>query len=217
MNDLLVEALTKYNKKNISLELIRQLSSGKEAVVYLVSKNERLLALKVYKDFTTRSFKNNQEYLAGKHVQTPSERKAMQRKNRFGKDLMHRLWVKREFYMLKKLFNSGIDIPEPIEMTRNSILMEYIGDEGYPAPLLKDVSLSPKEALKVYKKIKKDIELMYENGIVHGDLSAFNILYWNGKPYIIDFPQSLDIRNNPNAAEILQRDRDNISKWYQQY
>lgn len=217
MNDLLIEAITQYKTKNISLELIKQLSSGKEAVVYLVSENKKLLALKVYKDYITRSFKNNQEYLAGKHVQRPSERKAMQKRNRFGKDLMHKLWVKREFYMLKKLFNSGINIPEPIDMTRNSILMEYIGDLDFPAPLLKDVKFTSRDALRVYKKINEDIELMYESGIVHGDLSAFNILYWKSKPYIIDFPQSLDVRNNPNAEEILKRDKANLEKWFQQH
>lgn len=213
MKNLLEEALSQLRAKNIIVEVVRQLSSGKEAVVYLVSMDRKLYVLKVYKDYAIRSFKSNQVYFAGKHIGRPSERKAVAKRNKFGKNLLHRLWVKREFYLLKKLFDSGINVPEPIAMSNTAILMEYIGDEISPAPLLKNVKLSPKEAKAVYKKLIDDIDTMLENGIVHGDLSPYNVLYWQGKPYIIDFPQAVDVRNNPNWEELLERDRERVEEW----
>lgn len=214
MNDLLSDALSELESKNTLVTYEKQLSSGKEATIFLVSKGNELLALKVYKDYSTRSFKRNQDYLAGRYIKRPSERKAIRKKNRFGKALMHKLWVKREFYMLKKLFNSEVRIPKPIEMTKNAILMEYIGKYDLPAPLLKDVKLDKKQKKLVFNEVMRDIDIMFQYGIVHGDLSSFNILYWDDKPYIIDFPQSLDIRNNPNVGDVLERDKDNILKWY---
>ena len=93
--------------------------------------------------------------------------------------------------------------------------MKYIGDREYPAPLLKDATLTPKQIEKYYKVIKQDIDIFWKNGIVHGDLSEYNILYWKGKIYIIDFPQSVDVRNNSNAEALLARDKKNIDSWYQ--
>lgn len=215
MNDLLEAAISELQSKKLEVILEKRLSSGKEATVYLVSIADRLMALKVYKDSSQRSFKNNQEYLAGKYIHSPSQRKAMQQRNRFGKELMHKLWVKREFYMLKKLYDLGVKIPQPIEMTSNSILMEYLGTRDFPAPKMKDIKLSREELEIVYKQVLDDIDLMFENGIVHGDLSPFNILYWQDKPFIIDFPQSVDVRNNPNAQAILERDIKNITNWYE--
>jgi len=129
---------------------------------------------------------------------------------------MHKLWVKREFYMIVKLHNAGANIPKPVAMTKNAILMEYIGDESYAAPLLKDVNLAKEEIKNVYQLILNNISIFYDIGIVHGDLSPYNILYWNEEPYIIDFPQSADIRNNPNTDELLKRDKENIEKWYKE-
>lgn len=215
MNNLLEEAISQLKAKGTGVTTLKQLSSGKEATVYLVTdENKKLLALKVYKDYISRSFKNNQEYLAGKHVRAHSEKRAIQKQSRFGKELTQKLWVKREFYMLKKLYDAGISTPKPIEMTKNAILMEYIGDENTPAPRLKDTSRDKKTLEKTFRTIIENIDLMYRQGIIHGDLSPFNILFWNNKPYIIDFPQSIDIRNNPNAQEMLERDRCNIDNWY---
>jgi len=215
MNELLENAINQLKSKNIDLTVIKQLSLGKEATVYLVEHKGKKLALKVYKDYLKRSFQKNRDYIEGKYIRRPSERKAISRRNKFGKKLLHRMWVKREFYMLRKLFASGVNIPEPIAMTSNSILMDFIGDGDIPAPLLKDVKLEPNDAKRVYEKLRADIRTMKDNGIVHGDLSPFNILFWKGEPYIIDFPQSLDIRNNPNCEKVLQRDIKNIDRWYE--
>lgn len=214
MDKLLGSSLQQLGRKGIELHLVRRLTSGKEATVYVVTDEDNLYALKVYKDYATRAFKRNENYLAGKYVRRPSERKAMQKRSRLGKNLIHRLWIKREFYLLKKLFEAEADVPEPIYMTHNAILMEYIGNKNYPAQLLRGIRLDKTEAKKVYKNILKNIDIFYKNGIVHGDLSEYNILYANGKIYVIDFPQAVDIRNNPNAEEMLKRDIENVEKWY---
>ena len=139
----------------------------------------------------------------------------MHKRNKFGRDLAQKLWVKSEFYLMNKLYDQKANIPMPVAMSSNAVLMEYIGDEQTSAPRLKDVTLDKSEAEAVYKKLLHNIELFYKSGIVHGDLSAYNVLYWQGKVYIIDFPQALDIRNNPNVVEALQRDKANIHKWYE--
>ena len=214
MKDELDKLFPQYLKKGYSLDLVCKLPSGKEAHVYIVSSGGNRYVLKVYKDYGTRSFRQDHEYLAGKFSRRRSERKAMSKKSRYGKKLIQRLWVKREFYLLRKLHDSGADVPEPVEMTRNSILMEYVGIGGKPAVLLKDAQISPQKAKEVYDKILSNIDTFYENGIVHGDLSPFNILYSEGDIYIIDFPQAADIRTNPNAEEMLRRDKENVEKWY---
>ncbi|MBU0976330.1 MAG: RIO1 family regulatory kinase/ATPase [Patescibacteria group bacterium] len=217
MDKLLSAAIEQFTKKGINLELVRALTSGKEARVYIVSWEEKPYALKVYKEYATRAFKRNEEYLAGKYVRRPSERKAMMKRSKLGKELIHRLWIKREFYLLKKLYDAGADVPEPVSMTRNAILMEYIGNDNSPAQLLKSLGANKAGAARIYKKILKNVDIFYKNGIVHGDLSEFNILYSSGKIYIIDFPQAADIRNNPNADKLLKRDLENIEKWYNKY
>ena len=214
--DLAQTAKSELKKNKVDIEIIKPISSGKEAMVYLVSNDGQLQALKVYKDHSTRSFKNNQEYLAGKYTRLPSERKAMEQRTKFGKELQHKLWVKREFYLMKKLFDQRANIPEPIELTRNAILMEYIGDENGPALKLKDVALKQSEKSNIYKTLMKNLKTFNEVGIVHGDFSAFNVLYWKKKVYIIDFPQAADIRNNPNKDELLKRDIKNLELWYKE-
>jgi RIO kinase 1 len=212
--DLAQDAKSELKKNKVEIEIIKPISSGKEAMVYLVRNKGLFQALKVYKDHTTRSFKNNHEYLEGKYTRLPSERKAMSQRTKFGKDLQHKLWVKREFYLMKKLFEKGANIPEPFELARNSILMEYIGDDHGPAPKLKDATITLTEKETIYKVLTKNLELFNECGIVHADFSPFNVLYWKKKIYIIDFPQAIDIRNNPNKDELLERDLQNLEKWY---
>lgn len=214
MNHDIEEFFLQYQKKGFPLELVRKLPSGKEAHVYIVRSGSVSYALKVYKDYATRSFQQNQEYLTGKYLRKKSEGKAVIKRSRYGKKLIQRLWVKREYYLLKKLYGAGANVPEPIEMTNDSILMQFIGNEGLPAPLLKDVQLSATEAKHVYHIILKNIDLFYKVGIVHGDLSPFNILYSERNIYIIDLPQAADIRTNTNAEELLLRDEVTIDNWY---
>lgn len=191
------------------------IKSGKEAVVCRVLFDDSLAAMKIYKDPEHRNFTQVGAYLAGKHYKHESERRAVAKKNRFGKKLQHSNWVKREFFLLNKLFKAGASIPRPIAQIENTIVMELLGNAEEAAPRLSDITLDSIQAQDAYNKILKSIDLFWEEGIVHGDLSPYNVLWWKSKPYIIDFPQSIDIRQHPHPEELLERDKANIKKYFE--
>lgn len=199
------------------VEVISNIKSGKEATVYKVKIDGQLGAMKVYKKPEERSFTNTGAYLLGKYYRRPSERKAVAQDNKFGKKLKHRNWVKREFSMLKKLFESGANIPEPLLQVDDAIFMELLGDESSIAPRLCDIKLEKIEAEEAFDSVIESIEKFWGFGIVHADLSEYNILWWNSKPYIIDFPQSIDIRLYPDPKEVLDRDIKNVVKYFSKY
>ncbi len=116
--------------------------------------------------------------------------------------------------MLEKLYELGTKIPKPILYIEDAIFMEFLGNQDFVAPTLCDVNLTKDEAESAYKKVIDTMIVFWNFGIVHADLSEYNILWWNDEPYIIDFPQALDKRTNPNAEEILNRDLRNITKFF---
>lgn len=207
-----LQELEKYRKAYPDISFIANIKSGKEADVVKVHSQGKDYALKIYKNRSILSSRN--EYIAGKWIREKSLRKSVAKKNKVGKELLERLWTKREFYMLKKLKSNRAIVPEVYDFRDKSILMEYLGDEKSFAPRLKDIELSPSEYEFVFEEILKSIKVFLENGIVHGDLSEYNILWWKNQPYIIDFPQSIDIRTNPNAKEVLERDINNICNYF---
>jgi RIO kinase 1 len=200
-----------------AITYVSDIKSGKEAVVCKVLFDGELAAMKIYKDPEQRNFTQVGAYLAGKYYKHESERKAVAKNNSFGKKLKHDNWVKREFFLLQKLHKAGANIPKPIIQLGNAIVMELIGDQSSSAPRLSDVELNGKEAQQVLDKIVGSVKLFWKEGIVHGDLSAYNVLWWKSEPYIIDFPQSVDIRNHPNPEQLLERDMQNISKYFSKY
>lgn len=203
-----------YKSKGFDLTYLRQVKSGKEAVVHLVTNGMNSYALKVYKNPEYRLFKDNKQYIEGKFYRKPSVRKAVSKSSKFGKKFVNNLWIKREFYLLQKLNNLGVLVPKAYEWTENTILMEFIGNKE-PAPRLIDIQLTEIQAKKALDTIVQILKVFLDNGIIHGDLSAYNILYWKEKPYIIDLPQSLDARNNPNKEEFLIRDVNNLSSYFE--
>ena len=205
------------NKLGHEIEILSNIKSGKEATVYRVMLDDQMVAMKVYKNPEEINFKNTNEYLAGKFYKKLSERKAIAKNNKFAKKLKHKNWVKREFFMLEKLFNNGAMIPKPILQVENAIFMELLGDEYTVAPRLCDIRLSNDEAKKAQDLILKNIELFWNSGIVHADLSEYNILWWKGNPYIIDFPQSIDVRTHPNSKEFFDRDLKTILKYFSKF
>src|SRR3989344_7422108 len=213
----LESTLQEFKKKNVDLKVIKQLKAGKEAQGYLVECDRKLTFLKVYKNYALRSFKNTDVYTVGRYIKRPSHRKSVTQKNKFGKIFIQNTWVMREFYLLKKIFNKRGNIPEPFLSAHNAILMEYIGNKVTPAPKLKDVELTKKQAKECFKTVIENIRIFLDIGIVHSDLSPYNILYWKGKPYIIDFPQAIDIRNSPNRELFLKREIGNISNYFEKY
>lgn len=212
----LEKILNDYENKKYHLQNPRQVKSGKEATVFVVSFQEKPLALKVYIDPEVRSFKNNQSYLEGKYFRSPSERKAVLKQNKAGKRMLHQGWIRREFHLLDKLHGMGATVPKVYEFTSESILMEFIGNE-YVAPRLIDIEITAKQAKEAFEAILKNIELMLECGVVHSDLSAYNILWWQNRPWIIDLPQAIDIRQNPNKDTLLKRDLDNVINYFEGY
>lgn len=209
---------TLYHDLFPELSIIRTIKSGKEAEVFLVGTPDgKFFALKVYKDPEQRTFRRTDIYTTGRFVKNRSEARAMTGGNIAGKRIAHDKWIKREYYMLQKLSSLGCLIPKVYATRKDTILMDYIGSENLPAPRLSDVILSTNQAQKAFELILENIRLFFRGGIVHGDLSEYNILYWNEQPYIIDFPQSIDVRTHPQVRELLERDVRNVCKYFEKY
>ncbi len=205
-----------YAEKNFVLSNAREIRSGKEATVYRVQHNGTSLALKVYEHTDQRGFQRAEKYLEGKFVKGGSVQRSIVRGNSFAKEFLHTSWIKREFDVLKNLNKHGAAIPAVLEWTPSSILMEFIGDEE-PAPRLIDMKIDEEKAQAAFDAIIGSIQLFLKVGIVHSDLSAYNILWWKEKPCIIDFPQAVDIRENPHVNELLKRDIDNVVSYFKKY
>jgi RIO kinase 1 len=141
----------------------------------------------------------------------------MAKKTRFGQDLRHVSWLSSEFQAMQRLYEAGADIPQPIAQSDNAILMEYMGDENVPAPTLINVTLTREEAPPLFDKLIGNIDLMLSLNLVHGDLSAHNVLYWEGEGKIIDFPQAVDPDVNPSAFTLLERDVARICQYFARY
>jgi RIO kinase 1 len=203
-------------KKYPDLKVIRDIKSGKEATVVLIETGGQLRCIKVY-DRLSMATKADIAYLAGKWFKERSVRKSIAKGNKFSDDLLKKLWVKREYYLLKKLSRDGLNLPKVFDYNSNSIMMEYLGTVNLPAPLIKDIDFSVDLAKQTFDEIIQSIKIFLKNGIVHADLSEFNVLWWQDKPFIIDFPQAVDIRTNPNYKLLLWKDVNHLvtffSKW----
>ena len=207
-------------------DVLREVKGGKEANVYCCRAHPRtgheLLAVKVYRPRRLRNLRNDAQYRAGrnvlddqgKRVQASREQRALGKKTRFGRELLHGSWLAHEFANLQLLHAAGVDVPLPIAQSENAILMEYLGDIDEPAPALNQVSLSHEEAAPLFARMLRNIALMLEKDRIHGDLSAYNVLYWDGALKIIDFPQSVDPFQNPDAYELFTRDVERICQYF---
>ena len=214
------ELISEYNLKGFDLSIDLEIKSGKEAAVYKVTSTDQagnvtIYALKVYFETTGNSFNRYNDYIEGNRI-SRTYKIAVARKNKTGRKFIEESRIQREYNMLLKFSQKSENIPKPIAFGINSILMEYIGDTS-PAPRLTEVSFDTDEAKLIFDDITKNIDLFLELGIVHADLSPFNILYWQDKPYIIDFPQAVDIKTNPHFKKMLTRDLDNITKYFSKF
>ena len=131
---------------------------------------------------------------------------AIAKRSTYGEEVRHKSWIAYEFKTMEKLFEVGVDVPRPYAMEKNAIVMDFIGDESSAAPILNSVNLSSHEARELFDKVIRNIDIMLANDCIHGDLSAYNILYWNGSITLIDFPQIVLPKSNPTAWNIFQRD-----------
>ena len=214
-------ALDFFYTEGLITELLYTVKSGKEATVYCCqahpSTGAELLAAKVYRPRNNRGFKNDAVYQEGRVILEGHVRRAVQNKSRFGREAQFAMWVNYEFEALKALYNVGADIPRPIARTERAILMEYLGNHQQAAPALQYVELSKDEVRPIFEQLMRNIELWLAHHYIHADLSAYNVLYWQGQVSIIDFPQAVDPRFNPNAFALLARDIENICRYVARY
>jgi RIO kinase 1 len=201
--------------------VLRVLKGGKEATVYLCRANpstgRELLAAKVYRPREHRNFHNNDAYKAGRVIKDARARRAMQRKTRFGRSADEGWWVHREHEVLSLLTEAGADVPRPVAASERAILMDYVGDEESAAPQLRDVTLDKAEARALFDRLTWNVELALANNVVHADLSPYNVLYWDGRATIIDLPQAVDPRTNPNAQDLLTRDVTHLCRYFARF
>ena len=193
-------------------EIIRPLQSGKEAQVFLVRHQGSLRIAKVYKDAQNRSFKHRSQYTEGRKVRNSRQNRAMNNKSKFGRSEMEAAWKATEVQILRKLKTAGVRVPEAYDFIDGVLIMELIGsEEGEPAARLADVEYTPEEAKSVLLLLVREVVKMLCAGVIHGDLSDFNILIDEKSPVIIDFPQAIDPASNNNARRLLIRDVKNIT------
>ncbi|MDX2504444.1 MAG: PA4780 family RIO1-like protein kinase [Gammaproteobacteria bacterium] len=199
-------------------EVIRPLMSGKEAAVYIVRCGSEILCAKVYKDANKRSFKQAAQYQEGRKGRNSRRNRAIEKGSKFGRDQQEKAWQNAEVDALYNLANAGVRVPQPYGCFDGVLLMELITDDmGQVAPRLNDVSMSCEQALEDHAVVMQYVMRMLCVGLIHGDLSEFNVLLDEYGPVIIDLPQAVDASANNQAQSMLERDVNNISTYYAQY
>ena len=199
-------------------EVIGQLMSGKEATVYTVRCGEELRCAKVYKEAMKRSFKKATQYVEGRKVRNSRRARAMEKGSKYGRKQQEETWQNAEVDALYLLANAGVRVPKPYGCFDGVLLMELVTDgTGGVAPRLSDVSMSAEQALDDHALVMHYVVLMLCAGIVHGDLSEFNVLVDDYGPVIIDLPQAVDASANNHAESMLERDVNNMTQYYGQF
>jgi RIO kinase 1 len=207
-------------------DVLRRVKGGKEASVYLCRAGAQipadLIAAKVYRPRMLRNLRNDHAYREGrdnlseegKIILDDGQQHAMAKRTEYGKNLLHQSWIAYEFTAMQALHAAGADVPEPYEMAHNAILMSFIGDLDGCAPTLSEVSLSRPEARTLFDRVVYNLEVLLAHERIHGDLSAYNILYWEEAITLIDFPQVVSPKINRNAYAIFQRDVTRVCEYF---
>jgi RIO kinase 1 len=199
-------------------EVVARLKSGKEADVYVVTHGGQYVAAKIYKERTQRNFKNNAGYKEGRLVRNSRTRRAMEKGSRFGQEAAEEAWKTAESEALSKLHAAGVRVPAPVMFYEGVLLMELVVDvEGQPAPRLVDALLTPESAAELYRDLRQQAVKMLCCDLIHGDLSAYNILLGANGPTIIDFPQTVAAAANSRAEFFFKRDVDNLRLFFAGY
>jgi RIO kinase 1 len=199
-------------------EVLFPVKSGKEATVYCCracpGRGEAYFALKAYRSRQDRSFRNAAVYQEGRVLAKARVMRAVGNKSRFGRVVEFGGWLHHEFGMLSVLYAAGAAVPRPVAASSSAILLEFIGEGDKPAPQLCNVRLSPAVAEVLLEQALCSIEIMLSAHVVHADLSAYNILYAGERLRVIDMPQAVDARTNPNARSLLARDVANVCRYF---
>jgi RIO kinase 1 len=193
----------------------RQLMSGKEAMVFVVRCGDETRCAKVYKEATHRSFRQAVDYTENRKVKNSRQARAMAKGTRFGKESQEAAWQSAEVDALYRLAAAGVRVPKPYNFHEGVLLMELVVDaDGAAAPRLNDVAFTPEQALQHHATLIKEVVRMLCAGVVHGDLSEFNILLAADGPVIIDLPQAVDAAGNNHAQRMLLRDVANLRNYF---
>ena len=195
--------------------VVRQLMSGKEAMVYVVRCGNDTRCAKVYKEANQRSFRQAVDYTENRKVKNTRQARAMAKGTRFGRQAQEAAWQSAEVDALYRLAAAGVRVPKPYNFHDGVLLMELVTDEhGDAAPRLNDVAFTPEQARAHHATLLKEVVRMLCAGVVHGDLSEFNILLAGDGPVIIDLPQAVDAAGNNHAARMLLRDVGNLRDFF---
>ena len=198
--------------------VVRQLMSGKEAMVYVVRCGDDTRCAKIYKEATQRSFRQAVDYTENRKVKNSRSARAMAKGSKFGRQEQEAAWQSAEVDALYRLAAAGVRVPTPYNFCDGVLLMELVTDaDGDAAPRLNDVVFSPEDALRHHATLVKEVVRMLCAGVVHGDLSEFNILLAADGPVIIDLPQAIDAAGNNHAQRMLLRDVDNLKNFFGQF
>ena len=196
-------------------EVLMQLMSGKEAQVYIVRCGDDTRCAKVFKEAKQRSFKQAVQYQEGRKERNSRRARAMAKKTRYGQKEQEQAWLTAEVDALYRLAAADVRVPKPYGFVDGVLLMEMITDaEGDVAPRLDDVTLTEEQALRYHAKVIQNVVKMLCAGLIHGDLSEFNVLVDADGPVIIDLPQAVDAAGNNSAAAMLERDVDNMRAYF---
>lgn len=199
-------------------EVIGSLKSGKEAAVYVVRCGSEICCAKVYKEADQRSFKKSVLYQEGRKVRNSRRARAMEKGSSYGRKEQESAWQNAEVTALYRLADAGVRVPKPYNFIDGVLLMELVADaDGHPAPRLNDLEMPAELAREYHAFLIGQIVRMLCDGLVHGDLSEYNVLVGSDGPVIIDLPQAVDAAGNNNARAMLERDVANMAAYFGQF
>jgi len=193
-------------------EVVRSLKSGKEASVYVVRSGTDVRCAKVYRDMGQRSFQQRAQYQEGRKVRGSRQARAMSKSTRYGREEQENAWKNAEVNALYQLDAVGVRVPKPFGYFNDVLIMELVTDaEGQSAPRLGEVELSPEQAREYHRFLIRQVVRMLCSGLIHGDLSEYNVLIAADGPVIIDLPQAVNAAGNNSSWAMLERDVNNIT------
>ena len=222
----LLDSLIQIAEYNWITDVLRKVKVGKEASVYVCRSGAAIdapyVAAKIYRPRSLRNLKNDSQYREGRAdldedgsaLWKEADINAIIKRTSYGEEVRHRSWMAYEFKTLEMLHEAGADVPRPYAIEKNTIIMDYIGDLGTPAPSLAAIRLDRDEVRPLFERVVNNVELLLSKKRIHGDLSAYNILYWEGDITLIDFPQVVSPESNPTAWAIFLRDVTRVCQYF---